>query len=68
MGDGGLEIADNKVQTREYDLLLKKQQLTKELQLIEEEKVNDDTVFDIISSFPAIGKVDRKPILQKKHC
>jgi hypothetical protein len=65
MGDGGLEIADNKVQTREYDLLLKKQQLTKELQLIEEEKVNDDTVFDIISSFPAIGKVDRKPILQK---
>jgi hypothetical protein len=35
------------------------------LQLIEEEKVNDDTVFDIISSFPAIGKVDRKPILQK---
>ena len=65
MGDGGLEIADNKVQTREYDLLLQKQQLTKELQLIEEEKVSDDAVFDVISSFPAIGKVDRKPLMQK---
>jgi hypothetical protein len=65
MGDGGLEIADNKVETREYDLLLQKQQLTEELQLIEEEKVNDDAVFDVISSFPAIGKVERKSILER---
>ena len=34
-------------------------------QLIEEEKVNDDAVFDVISSFPAIGKVERKSILER---
>jgi hypothetical protein len=67
VGNEGFALADSKVDTKEFELLEKKNQLYDELNKLQEGKVTEDTFFDVISGFPEIGKLEKVPIyFQKK--
>ena len=55
---GGERVSSpkEKSNTREYELLNKQIQLRNELQKLDEEKLEDDVFFDVISSFQKLGK------------
>ncbi len=66
VGNEGFALADSKVETKEYELLEKKTKLYEELGRLQESKVVDDTFFDVISSFPEIGKLEVVPFYKMK--
>jgi uncharacterized protein YnzC (UPF0291/DUF896 family) len=66
VGKEGFAIADTKVETKEYELLEKKNKLYNELNDLQEGKVTEDTFFDVISSFPEIGKLEKIPFYTKR--
>lgn len=66
VGDEGFALADSKVETREYELLEKKSKLYEDLRTLQESKVVEDTFFDVISSFPEIGRLESEPFYKKK--
>lgn len=66
VGSEGFALADSKVETKEYELLEKKTKLYEELRVLQESKVVEDTFFDVISSFPEIGRLEGVPFYKKK--
>ncbi|MFD0964621.1 hypothetical protein [Pseudofulvibacter geojedonensis] len=66
VGEEGFALADSKVETREFELLEKKNKLYEELRTLQESKVVEDTFFDVISSFPEIGKLEAVPFYKRK--
>ncbi len=55
LGAGDMSLLKDKSNTREYELLNKQIELRNELQKLDEEKVEDDVFFDVISSFQKVG-------------
>lgn len=66
VNESGFALADSKVETKEFQLLEKKTKLIEELRELEESKVVEDTFFDVIASFPKIGKLESQKIYLKK--
>ncbi|WP_066222865.1 hypothetical protein [Formosa haliotis] len=58
LGDG-LSFEKDKSVTKEYELLNKNIELRDRLREIEEQKVEDDVLFDVVSGFQKIGNVDK---------
>lgn len=52
---GGMTVSQERVSTREYELLEKEIALRKELQNIEEKIISKDVFVDVISTFQSIG-------------
>lgn len=50
-----LSLSPEKSETKEFELLNEANRLRKELQKLDEKKLQDDVFFDIISSFQKIG-------------
>ncbi len=55
LGGETLSLPKDKSNTREYELLDKQIQLRNKLQKLDEEKIEDDVYFDVISSFQKTG-------------
>jgi len=55
IGGEALSLPKEKTSTREYELLNKQIELRNKLQKLDEEKVEDDVFFDVISSFQKVG-------------
>lgn len=53
----GLTIEPEKTRTKEFELLNKELDLREELRLLEEQKIEENDFFDIVSGFPEIGSV-----------
>lgn len=56
IGGEGFSLSKDKSNTREYDLLEKEISLRNQLRDLDEKKVDEDVVFDVISSFQKVGK------------
>ena len=53
--DGGMAMVQERVKTREYELLDKELQLRQELTRLESQQVEEDVYFDTVSSFQDVG-------------
>jgi len=49
--------SDSKSTTREYELLEKENEIRNQLKSLEEQKIEENKVYDVISSFQAVGEV-----------
>lgn len=56
----GFTLDNEKSSTKEYELLNREIQLRDQLRKLEQEKVEDDVFFDIISDFQAVGELKRE--------
>ncbi len=56
IGGEGFSLGKDKSNTREYELLEKEIALRNQLRELQERKVDEDVVFDVISSFQKVGK------------
>lgn len=56
----GLALDKDKSNTREYDLLTKEIELRDQLRKLEQEKVEEDVFFDVISDFQAVGELKKE--------
>lgn len=56
----GMSLVQERVKTREYELLTKELELRKALSKIESQKVEEDVYFDTLSSFQDVGSVHKK--------
>ncbi|WP_250433614.1 hypothetical protein [Hanstruepera flava] len=55
LGGEGFSLSNDKTKTREYELLNKEIELRNELKKLDEKKVDEDVVFDVISGFQEVG-------------
>lgn len=55
LGDIDISVSQDKTSTREYELLDKEMALRNELRKLEEEKIQEDVFFDVVSSFQLVG-------------
>ncbi|WP_223032333.1 hypothetical protein [Hanstruepera marina] len=55
LGGEGFSLSNDKSNTREYELLNKEIELRNELKSLDEKKVDEDVVFDVISGFQEVG-------------
>lgn len=55
LGGEGFSLSSDKTNTREYELLNKEIQLRNELRSLDEKKVDENVVFDVISGFQEVG-------------
>ncbi len=62
---GEVSLPKERSNTKEYELLNKQIELRNQLQKLDEEKLEDDVFFDVISSFQKLGKPVNK--LTKKY-
>lgn len=53
----GMALVQERVQTREYELLAKELELRNELTQLDAQQVEEDVYFDIISSFQDVGSI-----------
>lgn len=53
--EGGMTLVQERVQTREYELLAKELELRSELTELDAQQVEEDVYFDILSSFQEVG-------------
>ena len=53
----GFSIEPENSKTKEFELLNKELQLRKELRILEEQKIEEDDFFDIVSGFQEIGSI-----------
>jgi len=53
----GMALLQERVDTKEYELLAKELELRRELTKLEEQQIEEDVYFDIISSFQDIGSI-----------
>ena len=53
----GMALVQERVDTKEYELLAKELELRSELTRLEEQQIEEDVYFDIISSFQDIGSI-----------
>nr|WP_321233973.1 hypothetical protein [uncultured Psychroserpens sp.] len=60
----GFSIEPEKAKTKEFELLNKELQLRQELRMLDEQKIEENDFFDIVSGFQEIGSVT-KSIFQK---
>lgn len=56
IGDISISGSDGQ-KTREYELLQEEQRIRNELKMLEEQKIEEDVVFEVISSFQEVGKI-----------
>lgn len=56
----GLALDKDKSNTREFELLNKEIQLRDQLRKLEQEKVEEDVFFDVISDFQAVGELKKE--------
>lgn len=54
---GGLSFSKEKQTTKEYDLFLKEQEIRDQLKAIDSQKVQEDEMYDVISSFQQVGNL-----------
>ena len=54
---GGMALVQERVKTKEYELLTKELQLREDLTKLESQQVEEDVYFDTISSFQDVGSV-----------
>jgi len=66
IGGETISLPKEKTSTREYELLNKQIELRNRLQKLDEEKVEDDVFFDVISSFQKIGNPVNR-LVDKHH-
>jgi len=52
---GGISFSTDKQITKEYDLFLEEQRIRDQLKAIEEQRIQDNEYFDVISSFQKVG-------------
>ena len=55
--DGGMALVQERVETKEYELLAQELALRKELTQLESEQIEEDVYFDTLSSFQDVGSV-----------
>lgn len=55
IGGEGFSLSSDKTNTREYELLNKEIELRNKLRELDEKKVDEDVVFDVISGFQEVG-------------
>ena len=55
--DGGMAMVQERVKTKEYELLDKELQLRQELTRLESQQVEEDVYFDTVSSFQDVGYI-----------
>ncbi|RAJ17891.1 GumC domain-containing protein [Olleya aquimaris] len=58
VGDISISGSD-KQNTKEYELLREEQRIRNELKQLEEKKIEEDVIFEVISSFQEVGNVSR---------
>lgn len=56
IGDISISGSDGQ-KTREYELLQEEQRIRNDLKKLEEQKIEEDVVFEVISSFQEVGKI-----------
>jgi len=55
---GGISFSTDKQVTKEYDLFLEEQRIRDELKALEAKKIEENELYDIISSFQRVGKLE----------
>lgn len=55
--EGGMSLVQERVKTKEFELLSKELELRRELTALESQQVEEDVYFDTISSFQDVGSV-----------
>lgn len=65
LGGEGFSIDQNKSNTREYELLNQEIKLKDQLRRLEEQKIEQDVIFDVVSSFQKTG--EKEDNIYKKY-
>ncbi len=66
LGGEGFGLEQSKSNTKEYDLLNQELKLKNDLRKLEEQKIEQDVLFDVISSFQKIGERENKVLKKYK--
>ncbi len=59
-GAEGISMNKEKTNTKEYELLTQEIELRNQLKALEQQKVENDVLFDVISDFQKIGSVEKR--------